>query len=104
MNLLTMARVNADLAKDSFVFTATDGGYGKKTPIDEYRLQGRGGIGIKAAKIDESSRGSLSWRIGCHVMTMRCLRLPRLAAVMRTPAAEVRQTGTRHAWVCAWLI
>ena len=58
-DLLTMARVNADLAKDSFVFTATDGGYGKKTPIDEYRLQGRGGIGIKAAKIDENSRGSL---------------------------------------------
>ena len=32
-NLLTMARVNAEQSKDSFVFTATDGGYGKKTPI-----------------------------------------------------------------------
>jgi len=36
-----MARVNAEQAKNSFVFTATDGGYGKKTPIDEYRLPGQ---------------------------------------------------------------
>ena len=91
-NLLTMARVNADLAKDSFVFTATDGGYGKKTPIDEYRLQGRGGIGIKAAKIDENSRGSL-----VSALVLRdedeILAITSAGTVMRTPAAEVRQTG-----------
>ncbi|MTA06489.1 MAG: DNA gyrase subunit A, partial [Actinobacteria bacterium] len=57
--LLTMARVDSQSSQGAFVFTATDGGYGKKTPIDEYRLQGRGGIGIKAAKIDEDSRGTL---------------------------------------------
>jgi DNA gyrase subunit A len=91
-DLLTMARVNADLAKDSFVFTATDGGYGKKTPIDEYRLQGRGGIGIKAAKIDENSRGSL-----VSALVLRdedeILAITSAGTVMRTPAAEVRQTG-----------
>ncbi|WP_449488036.1 DNA gyrase C-terminal beta-propeller domain-containing protein [Streptomyces purpurascens] len=33
------------------MFTATDGGYAKRTNVDEYRVQGRGGLGIKAAKM-----------------------------------------------------
>jgi len=89
--LLTMARIDSQTA-DSFVFTATDGGYGKKTPIDEYRLQGRGGIGIKAAKIDENSRGSL---VSALVLSNsdEILAITSAGTVMRTPAAEVRQTG-----------
>ena len=89
--LLTMARINSQTA-DAFVFTATDGGYGKKTPLDEYRLQGRGGIGIKAAKIDENSRGSL---VSALVLSNsdEILAITSAGTVMRTPAAEVRQTG-----------
>jgi len=89
--LLTMARIDSQTA-DSFVFTATDGGYGKKTAIDEYRLQGRGGIGIKAAKIDENSRGSL---VSALVLSDsdEILAITSAGTVMRTPAAEVRQTG-----------
>ena len=90
--LLTMARVNSQLEGNSFVFTATDGGYGKKTPIEEYRLQGRGGIGIKAAKIDAESRGSL-----VSALVLRdedeVLAITSGGTVMRTQAAEVRQTG-----------
>jgi DNA gyrase subunit A len=41
-----------------YVFTVTDGGFAKKTTIDQYRLQGRGGIGIKAMQITEK-RGVL---------------------------------------------
>ena len=89
--LLTMARIDSQTA-DAFVFTATDGGYGKKTPLDEYRLQGRGGIGIKAAKIDENSRGSL---VSALVLSNsdEILAITSAGTVMRTPAAEVRQTG-----------
>ena len=89
--LLTMARIDSQTTT-SFVFTATDGGYGKKTPLDEYRLQGRGGIGIKAAKIDENSRGSL---VSALVLadTDEILAITSAGTVMRTPAAEVRQTG-----------
>jgi len=90
--LLTMARVDSQSSQGAFVFTATDGGYGKKTPIDEYRLQGRGGIGIKAAKIDENSRGSL---VSALVLfdSDEILAITSAGTVMRTPAAEVRQTG-----------
>jgi len=89
--LLTMARIDSQTTT-AFVFTATDGGYGKKTPLDEYRLQGRGGIGIKAAKIDENSRGSL---VSALVLadTDEILAITSAGTVMRTPAAEVRQTG-----------
>ncbi|MCW2825165.1 MAG: gyrase subunit, partial [Aeromicrobium sp.] len=45
-------------ADELYVFTVTDGGYAKKTPIDQYRLQGRGGLGIKAMQITEN-RGEL---------------------------------------------
>ena len=90
--LLTMARIDSQSMQGAFVFTATDGGYGKKTPIDEYRLQGRGGIGIKAAKIDEESRGSLVSAL-VLVDSDEILAITSAGTVMRTPAAEIRQTG-----------
>ncbi len=46
------------VTEDSFVFIVTEGGYAKRTAVDEYRLQGRGGLGIKVAKLVED-RGDL---------------------------------------------
>ncbi len=46
------------VAPESFVFTVTDGGFAKRSPVDEYRVQGRGGLGIKVAKLPED-RGEL---------------------------------------------
>lgn len=89
--LLTMARISSQ-GSDLLVFTATDGGYGKKTPLDEYRLQGRGGIGIKAAKIDEDSRGVLVSALVLHDED-EVLAITSAGTVMRTPASQVRQTG-----------
>jgi DNA gyrase subunit A len=45
-------------AKVQYVFTITDGGFAKRTRISEYRLQSRGGLGIKAMKQDDE-RGTL---------------------------------------------
>ena len=92
--LLTMARIDVSQVNsdDLFIFTATDGGYGKKTPLSEYRIQGRGGIGIKAAKIDENSRGVL---VGALVLSDsdEVLAITSAGTVMRTAAREIRQTG-----------
>ncbi len=54
-NLLAMAAISSN--NKNYVFTATDGGYAKRTKLEEYRTQNRGGVGVKAAKIDENSRG-----------------------------------------------
>ncbi|WP_425839300.1 DNA gyrase subunit A [Microbacterium sp. PA5] len=44
---------------DGFVFVVTQGGYAKRTSVDQYRVQGRGGLGIKVAKLNED-RGDLA--------------------------------------------
>ena len=89
--LLTMAAVAGD-SPDQFVFTATEGGYAKRTALNEYRQQGRGGIGVKAAKIDEDSRGSL---VGAMIVTAgdEILAITSSGVVMRTPVEEVRETS-----------
>lgn len=46
------------VTEDSYVFIVTEGGYAKRTAVEEYRLQGRGGLGIKVAKLVED-RGDL---------------------------------------------
>ncbi len=57
--LLSMAVLrDAEDHSDSFVFTVTDGGFAKRTLVDQYRQQGRGGLGIKAMRLNED-RGSL---------------------------------------------
>jgi DNA gyrase subunit A len=45
-------------AEDAFVFVVTEAGYAKRTAVDQYRSQGRGGLGIKVAKLSEE-RGDL---------------------------------------------
>jgi DNA gyrase subunit A len=64
--LLTAAVLSkADEAADeaaaagSSVFVVTEGGYAKRTTIDQYRPQGRGGLGIKVAKLNDQ-RGDLA--------------------------------------------
>jgi len=46
------------VTESSFVFVVTEGGYAKRTSVDEYRVQGRNGFGIKVAKLVED-RGAL---------------------------------------------
>jgi DNA gyrase subunit A len=57
--LLSMAVIRAGSEEDrQYVFTVTDAGYAKRTEVSQYRRQGRGGLGIKAVKLNDE-RGSL---------------------------------------------
>lgn len=52
--------LSASVARDeAFVFVVTEGGYAKRTAVDQYRVQSRGGLGIKVAKLNED-RGVLA--------------------------------------------
>jgi len=44
---------------DEDVFVVTEGGYAKRTDVDQYRVQSRGGLGIKVAKLNDD-RGVLA--------------------------------------------
>ena len=89
--LLTMAAIT-DISSPKFVLTATDGGYAKRTPLDEYRPQGRGGLGVKAAKIDEDSRGVL---VGAMIVEAsdEILAITSGGVVIRTACSEIRETS-----------
>jgi DNA gyrase subunit A len=51
--------LSADVITDrGFVFVVTEGGFAKRTAVEQYRLQNRGGIGIKVAKL-EDRRGDI---------------------------------------------
>jgi len=52
--------LDASVVSDSgYVFVVTEGGYAKRTSADQYRVQNRGGLGIKVAKLQEA-RGDLA--------------------------------------------
>ncbi|WP_375386472.1 DNA gyrase subunit A [uncultured Microbacterium sp.] len=44
---------------EGYVFVVTEAGYAKRTSVDQYRVQGRGGLGIKVAKLNDD-RGVLA--------------------------------------------
>lgn len=52
--------LSASVVRDEgYVFVVTEGGYAKRTHVSEYRVQGRGGLGIKVAKLSDE-RGGLA--------------------------------------------
>ena len=56
--------VNMDVVKDNCdVFVITKNGYGKKTPIDEYRITNRGGKGVKTLNITDKNGDIVSFNV-----------------------------------------
>lgn len=53
------------VAEDGYVLTISERGYGKRTPIDEYRAQNRGGKGIITMNVTEKT-GNL---VGLEMVT-----------------------------------
>ncbi len=72
--------------KEQYVFTMTDGGYAKRTRISEYRLQSRGGLGIKAMQLN-GDRGNL---VGAFIVEEgdEVLSVTSSGLVVRSPINE----------------
>jgi DNA gyrase subunit A len=90
--LLSMSVIRAGVEADErFVFTVTDGGFAKRTHVFEYRQQGRGGLGIKAMKLNED-RGSL---VGGLVVTDNdeVIAIKASGQITRSAVAEVPVKG-----------
>ncbi len=76
-----------------YVFTITDGGFAKRTRITEYRVQSRGGIGIKAMSLSNEDRGGL---VGAFIVEEQdeVLSITEAGQVVRSPIDEhFRATG-----------
>jgi DNA gyrase subunit A len=73
------------------ILTVTEGGYGKRTPVGEYRIQGRGGKGIISVKTTEKNGlavGFLQVRDGDEIMLMAAQ-----GKVLRCKVDDIREVG-----------
>ncbi|MBF4458364.1 MULTISPECIES: DNA gyrase subunit A [unclassified Pseudoclavibacter] len=86
--LLTAAVTSSD---DAYVFIVTEGGYAKRTSVSQYRIQKRGGLGIKVAKLNEE-RGGLAGALLVHD-NEEVLVILGSGKVVRSNVAEVSVTG-----------
>jgi len=73
------------------VLVATGGGYAKRTPADQYPLQGRGGLGVVTARIVEA-RGELIGALMVHPED-EVFAITSAGGVIRTAAAEIKLSG-----------
>jgi DNA gyrase subunit A len=74
-----------------YVLVATNGGYAKRTPIEEYPVQGRGGKGVLTIQHD-TRRGKL---VGALIVDVddELYAIQSSGGVIRTNAREVRKAG-----------
>lgn len=73
------------------ILTVTEGGYGKRTPVGEYRVQGRGGKGIISVKTTERNGlavGFLQVRDDDQIMLMAAQ-----GKVLRCKVDDIREIG-----------
>ncbi len=81
-----------DVIRDgAFVYTVTDAGYAKRTPVEDWEVKGRGGIGVQAMKLVEA-RGSLVGALVCDESD-EVFAIASNGVVIRTKVADVRPTG-----------
>ncbi len=79
--------------RPQYVFTITDGGFAKRSRITDYRLQSRGGIGIKTMSLANEERGSL---VGAFIVVDgdEVLSITQVGQVVRSPINDnFRPTG-----------
>jgi DNA gyrase subunit A len=73
------------------ILTVTEGGFGKRTPVTEYRIQGRGGKGIISVKTTEKNGpavGFLQVRDDDEIMLMAAK-----GKILRCKVNDIREVG-----------
>ena len=84
--------VGADVALPGrFVLTVTERGYGKRTPVELYPVQNRGGLGVKNYNITEKTGKIIGVKLSDG--TEDLLLVTRNGVFIRTPVEQISQTG-----------
>jgi DNA gyrase subunit A len=86
------ALLSMDVVREgSFVVTVTDGGYAKRTPVEEWAPKGRGILGVRAMRLVEA-RGGLVGAVVCTVDD-QIFAVANDGVVIRTRVDEIRPSG-----------
>jgi DNA gyrase subunit A len=88
--------IGADIVKkddqDAEFFVITSNGYGKKTPLKEYKIQGRGGSGIKTVKVTPKTGTLIASKVLTSTYT-EIVAISKKSQVIRTGIDEVSSLG-----------
>jgi DNA gyrase subunit A len=77
--------------KGSLILSVTENGYGKRTPADEYRLQGRGGYGVINVKTTERN-GKVS-TIAQVTEDSQVMLISQYGKIIRMDSKTIRESG-----------
>ncbi len=80
------------------VLTVTELGYGKRTPIEEYRIQTRGGTGVRTMRITEKNKNVIA--VLSVVDDDEIIIASNRGKVIRTKVKEISQVGRVAQGVC----
>ncbi|MEG1414005.1 MAG: DNA gyrase subunit A [Mucinivorans sp.] len=87
--VIGMLTVEPDSHND--IFVVTENGMGKRTDIDEYRVQSRGGKGVKALNVTEKTGKLVSIQLVSDDDDM--IIINRSGLTIRMRVSDIRQTG-----------
>jgi DNA gyrase subunit A len=86
-----------DGAQTCMVLTACENGFGKRTPVDEYRLIRRGGKGVINIKTTERNGNVVGMKAVCDDDEL--MLITQQGILIRTRVQEIRETGRNAAGV-----
>lgn len=90
-DLVVSAEVVSGLAKNAALLVIMDKGYGKKTALTEYKIQGRGGSGIKTAEVTPKTGKIIGAKVlvGEEAKEEEMVVISKKGQVIRISAAEI---------------
>jgi DNA gyrase subunit A len=84
--------IGMDIIEEGFdVLTVTEKGYGKKTPIEEYRIQNRGGKGIRTCNITDKNGHVVSLRVVSDEHDLMIISVN--GVIIRLHVQDISRTG-----------
>ncbi|MBI2642607.1 MAG: DNA gyrase subunit A [Candidatus Wildermuthbacteria bacterium] len=89
MDVISNVKVQmSNVKSENFLFILSENGYGKKTDVKEYRLQSRGGSGIKTANVTAKTGNIVFARI-LNGAEEDLIVISRKGQVIRTPVTSI---------------
>ena len=75
----------------TLILSVTEGGYGKRTPVDEYRLQSRGGKGV--INVKTTARNGKVVAIMLVDEASECMLISQFGKIIRIDTKTIREAG-----------
>ncbi len=90
--VIGMEIISSELAKTgATILTVTSAGFAKRTSLDEYRIQSRGGKGVINVKVTEKNGAAVA--LDCVKQDDELMTITQKGMMVRCPVKDIRETG-----------